>query len=447
MDGAQNRVLVIDCMDLLKMITLSSKESAEVIGNQNILPNLLQIRAKFATVDEITKPADEIANELMKLPGNEKSCEAVIRDAIKEFHTNVQKNFNDEEVKNKILQNEEVINSFTTNKITVRLILEEPFIKDLNKAVDMSTKDPEVSSTIDKLLANQMGMLRKIKENLDSKDDKRHDDVATNTLKILLDKSNFEAPLLLACKLLHDYVKDNTLFKKHINDKIDDGFVGKLFEIQDDYLENPEVTKEINNILCYLAMRNPKLADSIIKRGGLKGMIDELRSVANLNDPASKALKLNGLKMLNSLLNNPNNLGDSLDADGVDLINKIIKNDVDSAKKDKYGEEEPQFAKYFTRGTINTKTPEQLREEEKLGINSFAGIGLTKEEGDKKREEILKQAEDELNREPTDEKEEEPTGDSDNYMVQCLQIINKGLENGKNEFVDDKTVQNLTNLA
>ena len=37
--------------------------------------------------------------------------------------------------------------------------------------------------------------------------------------------------------------------------------------------------------------------------------------------------------------------------------------------------------------------------------------------------------------------------DSDNYFVQCLKIINKGLDHGKNEFIDDKTVQNLTCLA
>ena len=83
------------------MITLSSKENTEVIGNQNILPNLLQIRAKFAIVEDITKPADEIANELLKIAGNEKNAEVVIRDAIKEFHVNVQKNFNDEDIKNK----------------------------------------------------------------------------------------------------------------------------------------------------------------------------------------------------------------------------------------------------------------------------------------------------------------------------------------------------------
>ena len=72
-----------------------------------------------------------------------------------------------------------------------------------------------------------------------------------------------------------------------------------------DYLDNPEVTKEINNLLCYLAMRNPKLAESIINRGGLSNLIQELKPVANLNDPTSNILKLNGLKMLNSLLNNP----------------------------------------------------------------------------------------------------------------------------------------------
>ena len=59
-------------------------------------------------------------------------------------------------------------------------------------------------------------------------------------------------------------------------------------------------------------------------------------------------------------------------------------------------------------------------------------MGLTKEEGDKKRNELLQENED------IKEENKIPSEDSDNYLVQCLQIINKGLENGKNEFVDDK---------
>ena len=55
------------------------------------------------------------------------------------------------------------------------------------------------------------------------------------------------------------------IYNKHLKDKIGDKFVDKLFEIQDNYLDNPEITKEINNLLCYLALRNPKLAETIIK--------------------------------------------------------------------------------------------------------------------------------------------------------------------------------------
>ena len=193
----------------------------------------------------------------------------------------------------------------------------------------------------------------------------------------------------MSCKCLSDYVKDDTLYNKHLGDKIDESFVDKLFEIQDNYLDNPEIIKEINNILCYLSLRNPKLAECIIKKGGLASIIEELKAVANLNDPASKLLKLNGLKMLNSLLNNPKNLDEFLGAGGVDLINRIVKNEVDSTPKTKDDENATPEDKFLTKGTICTKTPEQLEEEEKLGINSFSNLGLTKEEADKKRQQLL----------------------------------------------------------
>ena len=86
---------------------------------------LFEIRSKFASSDSITKNADEIANELLKLPGNEKLIEKFINDAIKEFHENVQKDFKDEENKNKILNNEETINAFTSNKESIKPILDQ----------------------------------------------------------------------------------------------------------------------------------------------------------------------------------------------------------------------------------------------------------------------------------------------------------------------------------
>ena len=50
-----------------------------------------------------------------------------------------------------ILNNEEIINSFTSNKKAIQPILDKGFIKDLDKACDMTTKDQEVSTTIEKL--------------------------------------------------------------------------------------------------------------------------------------------------------------------------------------------------------------------------------------------------------------------------------------------------------
>ena len=457
MDKTQNKQLAGDAMELFKMINVSSQENAKVIGNQNILTKLFRIRSKFASSDSITKNSDSIANELTKFPGQTKFIEKFIHDAIKEFHENVKKDFKNEEVKNKILNNEETINSFTFNQEAIKPILEKEFIEDLNKAVDLAANDEEVSNTIDKLLQNDAGILKKIKDNLSKKEDERHGDVVADTLKIIDKKSNFEEPLLLSCKNLSDYVKDDTLYNKYLNDKIDENFADKLLDIQDNYLENPEITKEINNLLCYLSLRNPKLAEAIVKKGGLSKVIEELKSVANLNDLSSKMLKLNGLKMLNSLLNNTKNLDEFLNAGGVDLINKIVKNEVDNTpttKTKEDSENENPSDKYLTFGTISTKTPEQLKEEEKLGINSFANLGMSKEDADNKREQILnqmkdgdKKRKDSTSSSTTGGEENSHSDDSDNYFVQCLKIINKGLDNGKNEFVDDKTVKNLTNLA
>ena len=265
MDNTQNKLLADDAMELLKMLTLSSTENAQVIGNQNILLKLFEIRAKFASSESITKKADRIANELLKLPGQWKFAEEILRDAIKEFHENVQKNFADSEIKQKILSNEEIINSFISNKRAIEPILANQFVEDLDKAVNSTTKDQEITQTIEKLLTNEMGLIKKIKDNLPSMDDPKHDKLVDDTIKILLEKSNYVDPLLLSCKCLSSYIDNADYYNKHLYDKLDENFVDKLFEIEDNYLDNPEVIKEINNILCHLALRNPKLADCIVK--------------------------------------------------------------------------------------------------------------------------------------------------------------------------------------
>ena len=94
-----------------------------------------------------------------------------------------------------------------------------------------------------------MGLIKKIKDNLPSKDDERHKEV---------EKSNYEEPLILSCKCLSDYVKDDVLYNRYLYDKFDDNFIGKLFEIQEDCLIN----KEIYNYLmlsCFKKSRFSKM--------------------------------------------------------------------------------------------------------------------------------------------------------------------------------------------
>ena len=57
--------------------------------------------------------------------------------------------------------------------------------------------------------------------------------------------------------------------------------------------------------------------------------------------------------------------------------------------------------KYLTKETICTKTPEQLKEEEKFGINSFSNLGLNKEEADKKRVQLLNDLKDDKSKDST----------------------------------------------
>ena len=370
MDNTQRNELARDAVELLKMITLSNQENLMMVASQNILPKLFEIRAKFATDDQITTSVDQIANEIMKLPGQDKFAAEMIRNAIKEFHENMQKynDFKDPEVKLKILGNVEVINAFTTNKKQIEPLLEREFINDLNKAVDITHKDEEISQNVQKLLTNEMSILKKIKDNVESKGDGRHKDVTDDTLKVMLHKSNYVEPFLQTCRIIGDYVKDDDSFNKFLAGKCDEKFVEQLLEIQDNYLDNPEVNKEINNILCYLALRSPKLADFIVKMGGLKNVLEELRAVVFLNDEQSKLLKLNGLKMLNSLLNDDRNLEEFIKSHGIDLLNNIIKNEVNISPKSALNLESPSSF-YKTLTTINTRTPEQLKEDEQGGTN------------------------------------------------------------------------------
>ena len=63
--------------------------------------------------------------------------------------------------------------------------------------------------------------------------------------------------------MLSDLISNPDIFYTYLKDKLDSRFIDKLYEVQDNYLDDMEVTKEINNILCKLCLKSEVLADQI----------------------------------------------------------------------------------------------------------------------------------------------------------------------------------------
>ena len=93
-----------------------------------------------------------------------------------------------------------------------------------------------------------------------------------------------------------------------MNNKINEKFIEKLLEQKENYIDNPQVSKVINNILSYISLKNPTLAKFIVRKGGLMNILDDLKTIVNLNDETSKQIKSNGLMMVDSLLNENKNI-------------------------------------------------------------------------------------------------------------------------------------------
>ena len=186
-----------------------------------------------------------------------------IKDLFNDFHENVNKDFKDKKVKKKILSNEKDINALTkdpSNEKAIEPILLNQFLDDLNKAIESTTNDDEISPENEELLVNELNLLNRVKENIRNKNDSKHSDLVEDAMNILTKKSNYVNPLLDACKFVNDYISDNDLYK-HAEEKLNEDFVDDLFKVQMNYLNNPEITNEIDNILSKIALRNPKLRD------------------------------------------------------------------------------------------------------------------------------------------------------------------------------------------
>ncbi len=378
-------------LELLKIIAFSNNENLTMVANQNVLLKFYEFRAKYAGNDNITTNCDLISNEIMKLPGQEKYAEDVVNEAINEFNENCKLDYKQPETKAKLLGNIEVINAFSTNKKQIELLLQGEFVNNLNTVFDKTIEDNEVSQVNEKLLNNELSILSKIKANTEYD----NEIIVKKLLSIIKNKSNYNEIFLSSARMFSSYLKDEDLYNKHLADKLNTDFIDLLFDISDNYLDDAKVSKELNNIMCYLCLRNEKFADYIKQRGGLANVLEDLKANVSNNDAQSQQMKLNSMKMLNSLCADENGIDMFIKADGIALVNNVIKNEMELLNIN----EDDECDAYTTNETIQ------------FNIKNIC---------DRRNED---------------------------YFLYCVKIVKSGVEKGRKVFIDDKQYRNIIKIA
>ena len=380
-------------LNLLKIIAFCNLNNLTMVANQNAMIKFFETKNKFHSNQTIINDCDEISNEiLLKVPGQEKNLAELIKEAIILFNENIKNDFVTPEIKQKLLNNLEIINSFSTNKTQFEnLNNEEEFVPNLKTALDKIFQETSMTQVAEKLFNNLLSLLKKM-NTLEAFD---HEYTVQKLIDIIKNKSNLRDILLSATEEFLKYLIDEELYSKLLKGKLDNSFIDAIFDDIDNYLGDIVVSKELNNILRYLCLRDEQMATYIKKKGGLANVLEELKSNIGSDDANSKQMKLNAIKMLSSLCNDKEGMESFIVANGAELLNKILEEEAES-----YEERKPKNDKklFKTRDILN--------------------ISENKEN-------------------------EEENNKSDDYIIYCIQLIKNALELGNKDFGNIKNIKNL----
>jgi hypothetical protein len=161
MENINTYEIVLNSLILLKSIAFSNQENLVMLSNQNILLNLFSIKEKFANYDEITNICDEISNEILKIPGQEKYADNIVEENIKEFNKEMKNDYEKEDTKKNLLNCLQNINAFTLTKKQVDMLNEKTFTENHNVLIEKTAKDNTLSSNLEKILTNEITILKK----------------------------------------------------------------------------------------------------------------------------------------------------------------------------------------------------------------------------------------------------------------------------------------------
>lgn len=348
-----------------------------------------------------------------------------------------------DENKSNILECLEKINTFTTEKDP---IIDQSLLKSLDKIKEKAMNDQEISETNDKMLYNLLKLYEKAYKSGElAKKENGESDFVDFLLDIIKNKSHYRDPFLAALKIFNNMMLDKPTFDKLLESKIDESLIDALFNASDNYIDDIPVTSEINNALCMICSRSDKFAKYIVEKGGLQNIVEELRSLINLNDPVSQSKKKFGLKFIESLVKDESNMEKFIDLKGDDLIHNLMKSCLDQNKENEKNKIKDSI------GNINDNNDDANKNYNKnsLALNDKSN-SANNENDDKFGSEIIKEMNNlnksELNKIEKEQQENEDKNQEENKKT--IKQINNKVDNLNcfNNYITETCI-NIGNLG
>lgn len=372
---------------------------------KDILERLFDIKINFPNDEEIQELSNNVINQISKIPTQYDKLKIMNKVNVKNFNEKI-KNLDINNLKS-ILSDLEKINAGTANINHLEDLKTEDFKQNLQIIFEECINDPETNDLNEKLLNNIIALTNKLELEGDNI-------LQVKKLKQIMTQKTFYRDIYYNCSkslskiLSKRNYSSNLELNKEILKELDENFVEKIFETMENYVDDHEVSKELNNILCNLCLKSKKLSAFIVRKGGLKNIMYDLKSI--ISDEALLKEKNQALKFLSSLIKDKDTMDEFVLNNGVDLVNNVLRQQI----------------KY-----LDDKAKENNNEYNNL-YQLDSGFDYIESEKDS----FNKVDEDSNNiKEGVD------------CCFQCLEIMDEGLIQGNNEFLSDKTVKGLIKSA
>ena len=338
LETGNNENLIKSALQLIQKIGESNSENLEMLSNQDLINKLYEINTNFGPgLSEYSGP---ILSALMKLPVNEAKIKEIILTTLREFITNANELPEAQFFSKKLAELLEIISKLNVfvcrgGKHVSLLLGDEDFKKAFNILVDHTNQENDLSKTKEPLLKNECEILDKMFDycNLNAfvnSDLENEKEDIVKTSMTMVSNINFRDALVSSLSLLYDYIgnSDDPIPFEKLKDSLNEAFVDNLFEISDNYLDDTEVLNYVNNIICALCFNSDSLSKYIIKKGGLKNVVNELKYLVKSDSESAQIKKRNNLKLINNLILDKENMQKFLKLNGSELINSILRHEV-----------------------------------------------------------------------------------------------------------------------